>query len=357
MYFMISVKNYIHLSIIFCLIPFSSYLKNISAETQDDIPNYHSAIFSGGPIYTGGPPVMDILRESGFTTLIIWSIHIQENGTLFLNDDKIIENGIYVGNSSWSSSLATLKETPTTIKRIECSIGAWGCRDFENIQALVENQGIGSESILYRNFQVLKNITGADAINYDDESNYHVNSTVEFSFMLINLGFRITLCPYTSPYFWQDVFNEVNENYPTMVDRVYLQCYAGGSGNDPAKWNQYFENITVTPGVWCQHGSSCSQGYKPAYVTQRMTRWKDSANITGGFLWLFDDMLACTEYTPAQYANSINSVFISQTDENSEDNDTNLWANDEIFIFMILVAGIAVIGITYIVIKKLHSYS
>jgi len=37
----------------------------------------------------------------------------------------------------------------------------------------------------------------ADAINFDDESNYDVASTTAFALMLTDLGYKITFCPYT----------------------------------------------------------------------------------------------------------------------------------------------------------------
>jgi hypothetical protein len=40
-----------------------------------------------------------------------------------------------------------------------------------------------------------------------------------------------------------------------------------------------------------------------------MAAWKSSAAITGGFMWLFDDMQACSSQgTAAQYANAINTA-------------------------------------------------
>jgi hypothetical protein len=93
------------------------------------------------------------------------------------------------------------------------------------------------------------------------------------------------------------------------VDAVYLQCYAGGAGNNPVTWNSYFSGIKVQPGLWCRNGSGCSSGYTASEVQTQMAGWKSSAGSTGGFMWLFDDMLACNSGgTAADYAKAINQA-------------------------------------------------
>ncbi|RYZ17927.1 MAG: lysyl endopeptidase, partial [Myxococcaceae bacterium] len=52
-----------------------------------------SAIYGGGPFYSGGTAVMDDLRGSGFTTVILWSFHIEDNGDLVYNDIPVVKNG------------------------------------------------------------------------------------------------------------------------------------------------------------------------------------------------------------------------------------------------------------------------
>jgi hypothetical protein len=209
-----------------------------------------------------------------------------------------------VGQPAWPGQLATLKQAPTSVNRIEVAVGSWGVADFETIRDLIASQGTGPSSILYRNFQALKSATGADAVDFDDESLYSVGTTVQFGNMLAGLGYKVTLCPYTNASFWSSVRSQLGG----VVDRVYLQVYAGGAGNNPSSWNSSM-GMTVDPGLWCRHGSGCSQGDTPSSVQSRMTSWKGSAGITGGFMWLFDDMQRCSSQgTPAQYAAAINNA-------------------------------------------------
>jgi hypothetical protein len=263
-----------------------------------------SAVFGGGPFYSGGTAVMNDLRASGFTTIMLWSIHVNSNGDLVMNDKLVASNGSYVGASTWPGQLATLKQAPTSINRIELSVGSAGVSDWHNIQSLINSQGTGSGSILYRNFQALINATGADAVDDDDEDLNDVTSTVQFGNMIASLGKKVTLCPYTSSGFWQSVKSQLGGT----VDRIYLQDYAGGAGNDPASWGSAL-GMTVDPGLWCRNGSGCGSGDNPSSVQSKMAAWKSSAGIGGGFMWLYDDMQACSSQgTTAQYASAINNA-------------------------------------------------
>ncbi len=260
-----------------------------------------SAIFGGGPFYQGGQSVMNDLKASGFNTVIIWSVHVNANGDLVLNDSLVCSNGSYVGNSAWVTQWASLKTAPTSVKRIEVSVGAWGCADFENIKSLIASQGTGSNSILYKNFAALKQATGADAIDFDDESCYDVASAVSFGQMCVGLGYKVTLCPYTNSSFWISVKNQLGSS----VDRVYLQCYAGGAGNSPSTWMGYM-GMKVIPGLWCINNSS--GGDSASSVNTKLTNWKSSS--AGGFMWLYDDMMKlASPNKTADYANAINSAF------------------------------------------------
>src|SRR5689334_20557963 len=52
-----------------------------------------SAVYGGGPFYSGGTAVMNTLRSSGFTTVVLWTIHVNSNGDLVLNDQLVASGG------------------------------------------------------------------------------------------------------------------------------------------------------------------------------------------------------------------------------------------------------------------------
>jgi hypothetical protein len=268
-----------------------------------------SGVFGGGPFYSGADTVMPTMRASGFTTMILWSIHVHANGDLVLNDIPLFSNGSYVGSdAAWPGKVATLKTAPTSVTRVEFSVGAGGTTDFESIESLIGSQGTGPTSILYKNFSALKAaIPVTDAINFDDESNYDVASTVAFGVMLGDLGYKVTLCPYTNSTFWTSVFNQTNTQRPGLVDRVLLQVYAGGASNNPATWSGYFGGLQVEAGLWSRHATNCATGDTPSSVRTKMTNWRSS--VAGGWMWLLDDMLTCdTQYPLEDYATAINEA-------------------------------------------------
>jgi autotransporter-associated beta strand protein len=190
-------------------------------------------------------PSMAFDKASGFTTLITFAMHVNPDGTLLIGGDVACTNGIYTGPTNWESLVATLKTPPTTVTRYEVCIGGYTDTSYNDIESLVASQGTGAGSILYKNFQALKQaVPGIDAINDDDEETYDLNSSISFANMLGGLGYKFTMVPYQNQSFWVDLKNNV-----TNCDYIYLQCYEGGAGNDPGQWNSAFGNgVVVIPG-------------------------------------------------------------------------------------------------------------
>ena len=59
-----------------------------------------STLFGGGPFYSGGYATMNTLRTSGYTTVMLWCIHVDATtGNLIFNDQLVAANGSYVGNA------------------------------------------------------------------------------------------------------------------------------------------------------------------------------------------------------------------------------------------------------------------
>ena len=258
-------------------------------------------------VYPGNVPAkLTELRNSGYDTLILFTIHVSASGNLNFNSgaNTLASGGAYTGDAGWPGVLATLKTPPTSVNRIEICVGAWGSSAFTNIQNLINTQGTNTDSILYRNFLALKNATGIDAVNLDDESLYDVNSTVQFSRMLASMGYKVTLVPYTRrTTYWQPVYNALGSN---IVDRVYVQCYAGGAGNVSIMptWVSTFPGAKVFPGMW---GNAVDPaGSTASEVESQMVAWHKSAGVQGGFMWIYEPISADTSSgTPADYANAI----------------------------------------------------
>jgi hypothetical protein len=265
--------------------------------------NAQSAIYGGGPIYKNRSYSINELKNSGFTHVIVWTIHIDASGNFNFNAEfPLISNGAYIGGSSYpnfAGDIASLKTGNTSINRIEFCLSGWGSSTFANIRNLINAQGTGSGSTLYKNFQALRNTFPAvDAIGFDDESTYDVNSSTALAVMLGNIGFKVSLVPYTNSGYWTSVASNTNSQKPGTIDRIDLQCYAGGAGNNPCSWN--FGSIPVFPGLWDQEKTT-------SQVQSQLTTWKNNCASKGGFIWLYDDI--DNSAATAQYATAIRNVF------------------------------------------------
>ncbi len=233
------------------------------------------AVYVGNEFYPPNAATETLAKQSGFNTLFLFTTNIAANGDIAYNGTTVVSNGVYVGDPTWGNRLAAVK-SDGRVTRIELCIGSYGSTAFDNIKALVASQGTGPTSILYKNFLALKNATGVDAIQYDDEQTYHVASAVAFGQMIAGLGLKVTFVPYTAQSFWVNAKRQLGAS----VDAIYLQCYDGGAGNSPAQWNTAFGNgVKVYPGLW---GNTSTQ---PQALAQ-FRAWQQSLGMNGGFMWL-----------------------------------------------------------------------
>lgn len=262
-------------------------------------------IFAESGIYVGGhfrrqrTVTVPTLKSSGFTYVILFNIQVEANGDLTTDGETICKDGVYVFDKTqpyYASDVASLRQGLTSIRRVETCIGGWGSISYDNIRSLVNSQGTGNSSILYKNFKALKDkIPVIEAINNDDEHTYDVSSATLFHVMLYDLGFKTTLAPYMNRSFWQNLATTINSQRQGAVDRIDLQCYDGGAGNNPKDWN--INGIKLHSGLL--HFNSTST------ISSKMQEWKNNSTTTGGFLWVYND----NDFVLKNYAASINTIF------------------------------------------------
>ena len=238
-------------------------------------------MYVGGHIRRERPGTIEKLRNSGFTYIILFNINVEPDGTLTTDGETVCKDGKYVfGNTqpNYVSDIKKLKQAPTTISRIEICIGGWGNESFSRIKELINSHGVGSGTILYKNFKALKNaIPEIDAVNNDDEHCYDVATAVKFHQMMYELGYKTTIAPYTNRSFWENLVSQLGDR----CDRVLIQCYDGGAGNNPSDW--HLGNRAVHAGRM-----NYQEGGVDACVAQ-MESWKKNNGVSGGFIWLYND--------------------------------------------------------------------
>lgn len=249
----------------------------------------YTGIFGGGPMYKHVASNISEIENSGFTEVVVWSVEVNAAGDLNFNGEfPLTSGGTYVGNNTWpsfASDLATMKQG--TPKRITFSVGSSNVGDWQDIKALVNAQGTGPSSILYKDFQALKAaLPEVDAIDFDDENSYDAASTTAFAVMLSSLGYKVEVDPYTNASYWTSLVSTINNDSPGTVDGVHLQTYSGGSGNSPCSgWN--FGSVPVFPGVWDADDT-------PPQAESQISSWHSQCGIVGAFLWLYDDIAGKT---------------------------------------------------------------
>lgn len=248
-----------------------------------------SGVYVGGHIRRERPGTITKLRNSGFTYVILFNVHVDPDGTLKTDGETICKDGVYVFQKTqpnYQQDIRNLKTDPTSITRIDICIGGWGNDAYTNIKNLVNSQGTGPSSILYRNFKALKEaVPEIDAVNNDIEQDYDVESGAKFHIMMYDLGYKTTLAPYTNKSYWTSLCSKIRASRPKAVDRVMIQCYDGGAGNvnSVGSWN--------FTGVSNRHAGLLyySNDWDLDKNLAQFQKWKDDGVATGGFVWVYND--------------------------------------------------------------------
>jgi hypothetical protein len=213
-------------------------------------------IYAGGALGFGGWPAIEDLKAAAYSTIIFWSVHVDANGDLYLNDTKIMSGGVYQ-----EARTMRLPHTVAALRsygaEILFSVGSGGATDFTNIGKLLNGQVVGPGNPLYDNFNALRGAMLAsggdiDGIDYDNEDNMDPSVMVNFGRTLHNVGYRhVTFCPYGDIDSWESTLRQLNQAPGVgFVNAIHLQCYSGGSSNaSPAVLQQWQKMIASAGSV------------------------------------------------------------------------------------------------------------
>lgn len=266
-------------------------------------------VLYGRGLYPGDDTTFDLIRQSGFTTLMLSSFYIKANGDLVSGDDgrhPIIHNGEFTGSEEWVKRIKAVKNGGS-IRRTEILLeGRWYGQPpntYDYIRDWIDSNkadpavtpGTDPGSTLYKMMKVLKEKLGADAICIDDESVYDSLSIIKLGKMVRGLGMRMTLCPYTRIPFWKSIIDSSSRD---VVDAVYLQCYDGGKNNTMGPWAQGLQQaVPIYPIFLCRGAfSRCSPSHNsktPEEIRTDMLAFKkEYPAMKGGGIWQMADIKA-----------------------------------------------------------------
>lgn len=277
----------------------------LSFGMSDLLAQAGSGVYVGGHIRRARPNTVTTLRNSGFTYVILFNVNVEENGDLTVDPGgeaggTICTNGTYVFNKvqpNYATDVKNLKTEPTSIERIEICIGGWGNKSYARIRDLINSQGTGEESILYRNFKALKEaLPEIDAVNNDDEDAYDATSAVKFHAMMYELGYKTTVAPYTNKTYWNNLVTQLNRQHAGACDRVLIQCYDGGAYNNPSDWK--LGNLPL-------HAGRTNYQTDMDTSINQMQSWKNNNGVVGGFVWVYND----ESWDLNKWATAMNRVF------------------------------------------------
>lgn len=271
---------------LFLLTLFSLGLMSIFA--QPEIKTV-SGVYVGGHIRRERPKTIKTLRESGFTYVLLFNVHVDPDGTLKTDGEIICKDGEYVFQKpqpNYQMDIRDLKTPPTSIQRIDIVIGGWGNDSYNNIKNLINKYGIGTGTMLYKNFKALKEaVPEIDAVNNDDEQCYDPETGAKFHIMMYDLGYKTTLAPYTYKSYWQNLCSKIRASKPKAVDRIMVQCYDGGAGNVNQVGTWTFNGVTERHAGLLNYSNDWNVDKNMA----QFQKWKDDGVATGGFVWVYND--------------------------------------------------------------------
>lgn len=269
-----------------------------------------SGIYAAGHFRRNRPVTVETLRLSGYTDVVIFNVTVSETGDLTVDFGReaggtICTGGKYVFDEVqpyFADDVKALKrQQPTGVQRIELCIGGARNNSYLHIKDLVNQYGVGPETVLYKNFKaLLDRLEVVDAVNIDDEYQYDATTAIKFHNMLAELGLHTTIAPYTNISFWRSLVSGINAEHPGYADRIWLQCYDGGARNNPNTWKM--DGCIMYCGL-TNYGQNVSAG------ETKFKDWRTNNGVVGGFLWVYND----ETWNLNEWAAAINRAFQTKT--------------------------------------------
>ncbi len=259
-----------------------------TAQTAID-PNivglYGQALFKAND-----PPVnneqLKALQGSGFTTVLLFALHVDQDGNLSYSDVPMAQNGQISNqaNPQLPQLVAGLRQGG--VDQVLITIGSADVLDYHHIQELLKTpQG---REILLRNFTAVASFLGIDGFDFDDEEEGITTDTIAaLAKMVYPLGRKnlLTAAPYTDQEFWLECLEKVFiQNGFQLFTWWNLQIYGGADADD---WITAIAKLIAEDKVGLK---SANAFIVPGYSLDEITPQQVCAAISrltvgGGFLW------------------------------------------------------------------------
>lgn len=250
------------------------------------------------------------IAQSGFQTIILWTLHVDRDANLIYNDDYIVSDGQLNESYYGPNGIIDIKTKISQLRSIENSsveyilfgIGSGPPPiDFSVISKIYQNATLKAK--MYNNFKVLIDL-GIDGFDYDCEEfsgdiNYDkslIDVVVDMTLNFNKMGVTIqTFVPYDAINSWLQCLKDIYKmnNNQQLINWWNVQCYSGGAGNayQLKSWihtiNENSNQIGVDNGTgYIVPGFSASDGVNGI---QNDFKQYGSGVVDGGFLWNWPD--------------------------------------------------------------------
>lgn len=229
------------------------------------------------------------------------------NGGIVYNDPPypmFDSSGNYTGDTNWASSLTQLKNN-TNITNIFFSIGnsaisalaAMGSSNLNKVLVSLKNSGITGVDI--------------DAENWGQPGGLDpMDPAVQtVTLAVIQAGLALTAAPYNNLSGWQSWQTFVNNTKGGHISWFNVQCYAGGTGNDPVQgwYTQFTPSVPIVAGFEATNSGTDGGQLTPTQALQTIQSWQSEVpqnSLAGAFVWEFSLILDGGN-TVAEYATAM----------------------------------------------------
>jgi|GEM_PF-5623108 len=251
------------------------------------------------------------LLNSGFTTVILNSLHVHNDGSLWLNDTEVVDaNGNAQAPATQLASIVT-ELRGGGITKVLVSIGGGGAFDPDpkgiNGQHSVSDSDFKALAAVYwpangmtdplsntipviKNLSVFVSTIGADGIDLDPEPMFYtyaqlLSLTVALTEWALNSSLLVTWAPYTAQQSWQAYALALNQDGLTQNPAPsWVNVQQWYQGSDLEGWA---EAIGVPIGAII--GGFYSND--PSNIQNTLAQAVNGGTkITGAFYWNFDDI-------------------------------------------------------------------
>jgi len=274
--------------------------------------NPYNVILYGQGLFNSDPETnqkqLKAIQNSGFTTALLFTIHVWPTGDLYYGDTKAVSNGQVLLPKEMATLIQQMRQGGVT--QVLASVGSADAADFAHLKTLLSTSG-GIRTIS-ENFGALVEALGIDGFDFDLEEfplSDYTETIVKLTLLLSRLGRKqiITYCPYMQESFWLDCLARVyknNDNHQ-LVSWMNLQCYSGGAGNNPNAWSQAIRSYPQPLGI-----SDANAFVVPGYAASQQSLSEIEQTLSGyhglvgAFMWNLGEIWAQGKQ-PKDYAQAI----------------------------------------------------